>query len=166
MKRKKKRKPRKLRKRIERHLGVALDGVVCISHEITPPERVNLQRALDRWLAEDESHEVFGYSADGYFSDEDWLKELITDDLIQAPLERAEKESGPDESLDCVIRGTFLFRRAEEPIVLVIRPGRYSSDLPVLEVVAAGRETARDVLAGLREEAERDSVYKGRSIAI
>src|SRR5262245_46453238 len=99
---KRKRKPRKLREPIENHLGVDLDGIECVSHNIKPVQYVNLQRIVDRWAAESEPPaRVFGYSATGYFTAEDWLKYLVTDKLIQAPVQRAQMDSGPDESLDC-----------------------------------------------------------------
>src|SRR5258708_443643 len=123
----KKRKPRRLREPIERHLGIALDGVECISHEITPTQQVNLQRVIDRWVGEGESRaQVYGYSGEGYFRDDELVKHLITDELIQAPVERAEKESGPDESLDCVQRGLFLLRHKDVPVIVILRRGRYS----------------------------------------
>ncbi len=51
-------------------------------------------------------------------------------------------------------------------MVVAFRPPRFSSDLPVLEVVAASREAARETLATILEEARRASVYKGRTVTL
>ena len=50
--------------------------------------------------------------------------------------------------------------------MLVLRQGRYSSDLPVLDVIGASREVARDALQALLDEAQRASVYKGHTITV
>jgi hypothetical protein len=164
---KSKHKPRRLRQTFEAHLGVALDEAVCLSHEVKPTEYVNLQRAIDRWLAAaGPQAQVLGYGCDRYWSDEEWLQKLIADELVRAPVERTEMDSAPGKSLDCVTRGAFLLRRPGGPVALVLRPGRYSSDLPVLEAVAATRELARGTMTALRAESDSDSVYKGRSITV
>ena len=138
---------RKLRFPVERHLGVDLADAHTVAHEIKPVQRVNLQRVLDRWTAEASSGvQSFGFSSSGYFSDDGLVKYLITDELIQAPIERVQLDSAPGETLDCVLRGLFLFRRAAVPVVLAFRPPRITSDLPILEVVAPTRETARDAV--------------------
>lgn len=165
-KKKSKYKPRRLRAAFEAHLGIALDGAVCLTHEVKTPEYVNLQRAIDRWVLACPAVEILGYSSTGYFNNEDWLRELIVDHLIQAPLEREEKDSALGQTLDCVTRGAFLLRREVGPIVLVLRPGRYSSSLPILEVVAATRDAARATMSALVDEVKRDSVYKGHTIAL
>src|SRR5262249_38194541 len=110
---------------------------------------------------------AFGFSSTGYLSSDGLAKHLITDELIQAPVEREQIDSGPGESLDCVVQGMFLLRRGGVPIVAAIRPPRgYTSDLPVLEVLAATRETARESLSALLEEAQKGSVYKGRTLSL
>ena len=57
-------------------------------------------------------------------------------------------------------------RRHEAPVVVVLRPGRYSSDLPVSEVLAGTRESARGALTALLDEAQKGSVYKGHTITL
>ena len=67
---------------------------------------------------------------------------------------------------DCVLVGLFLLHRDGVPVVVVVRPGRYSSNLPVLEVVAGSREAARGTLAALLDEARNTSVYKGHTVLV
>jgi SpoVK/Ycf46/Vps4 family AAA+-type ATPase len=159
--------PRKLRKPIECHLGVDLAEAQSVTHEMKPVQRVNIQRVVDRWAAEaTPAVEAFGFATSGYFGDDGLARYLITDELIQAPVERAQLDSGPDETLDCVHRGLFLLHREKAPVVVAFRPPRFTSDLPVLEVIAPTREAARATLTAVLEEAQRGSVYKGRTISL
>jgi hypothetical protein len=48
----------------------------------------------------------------------------------------------------------------------VFRPGRFSSELPILEVIADTRHTARELLVALLDEARRESAYKGRTLTL
>ncbi|MCI0458018.1 MAG: AAA family ATPase [Gemmataceae bacterium] len=164
---KKKPKPRKLRALIERHLGIDLPEAQSVAHEIKPVQRVNLQQVIDRWAGQaNPPAQLFGYSSAGYFGDDGLAKYLITDELIQAPVERAQLDSGPGETLDCVFRGLFLLRREAGPVVVAFRPPRFSSELPVLEVIAPTREAARGTLTALLNEAQQSSVYKGRTLSL
>src|SRR5262245_15272054 len=157
--------PVKLSEPVERHLGVKLHDAHSVAHEVKPIERINLQRAIDRWASEP-SAVVYGYTSTGYMSDDGLVRYLMNDELIQAPVERVEMESGPDERLDCVLRGLYLVRRDGVPVVLGFRPARFSDSLPVLEVLAPTREAARDTLRASLAEASADNVYKGRTIAV
>ena len=158
---------RKLREPVERHLAINLADAQSVAHDIRPIERVNLQRVIDRWVDESAPPaRVFGYTATGYFGDDGLIKYLITDELIQAPVERAWVPSGPGETLDCTTRGLYLLHRDGRPVALAFRPARFISDLPVLEVVAATRAAARDTLAALLDQAQRDNVYKGRTLTL
>jgi hypothetical protein len=145
---------------------VSLSTAQAVAHEVRPIERVNLQRAIDRWASADPSAAVYGYSSTGYMSDDSLVRYLMTDELIQAPVERVELESGPDEHLDCVLRGLYLLRRPSGPVVLAFRQSRYLETLPVLEVLAPTREGARDALRALVVEVAADSVYKGRTLTL
>jgi SpoVK/Ycf46/Vps4 family AAA+-type ATPase len=157
----------KLRQPVERHLGIHLAQAQSVSHDMKPIQRVNIQRVLDRWTAESAvAVPVFGYTVTGYFSDGALAKYLITNELVQAPVERTQLDSGPGESLDCVLRGLFLFRRHGVPVVVAFRPPRFSSELPVLEVIAATREAARETLSAVLDEAQQNSVYKGQTISV
>jgi hypothetical protein len=163
----KKKKVFRLRKPVEDHLGCDLAKAQSVSHEIKPFERIDLQRTLDRWVAESGPEvKEFGYTAEGYFSDDGLVRYLVTDQLIRAPVERTQLDSGPGQRLDCVVRGLTLLSRAGKHSVVAFRPARFSHDLPILEVVAATREAARETLTALLEEARRESAYKGRTLTL
>jgi hypothetical protein len=158
---------RKLRQRIEHHLELDVADAHSVAHDIKPIERINLQKVIDSWASQSQpAAEVFGYSSTGYLADDGLVKYLITDELIQAPIERTRVDSGPGESLDCALRGLFLIRRDRTPLVVAFRPARYSTELPLLEVIAASREAARDALSALLEQAQKGSVYKGRALSL
>jgi ATP-dependent 26S proteasome regulatory subunit len=59
-----------------------------------------------------------------------------------------------------------LLRHDGQPIVVFVRPPHYSTDLPMLDVVAAGRETAAGAMSALLTEANRENVYRGRAITL
>jgi hypothetical protein len=156
-----------LRKPVERHLGIDLAEAQSVAHDIKLVERVNLQRIIDRWAAESKpAAQIYGYTTSGYFADDGLVRYLVNDELIQAPVEREQIECGPRESLDCVVRGLFLLHRGGVPLVVAFRPPRFSRELNVLEIIAGTREAARDGMAGLLEQAQRDSVYKGRTLVL
>jgi cell division protease FtsH len=161
--------PRKLRLPVQRHLGINLADAQAITHEIKPVQRVNLQRVLDQWVANGRPPvQACGFSSSGSLGlDDSVAKYLMSDELVQAPMEWAALECAPGQTLDCVVRGLFLLRRDDVPVAIAFRrPARFSNDLPVLEVIAAAREAARATLTALLDEAQRGSVYKGRILAV
>ena len=162
-------KPRriKLREPVEQHLCMRLTHSQSVSHEMKPIERVNVQRVIDKWTAASKPAAVVcGYTSSGYVIDDQLVKYLVTDELIQAPVERVQLECGPGEMLDCMLRGLCLLHRNSIPLLIGFRPARFTGDLPVMDVVAPTREAARDTLGALINEAATDSAYKGRTISI
>jgi ATPase family associated with various cellular activities (AAA) len=158
---------KKLKLPVQGHLGIGLEQAHSVSHEIRPIQRVNIQRVLDCWAAEAEPPvQAFGYALSGFFTDDGLVRYLITDEVIQAPVEREHLECGPTDVLDCVVRGLFLFRWESNPVVVVFRPPRFQRDLPILDVIAASRDIAKKTLLALLDEAQRESVYKGRTLSV
>lgn len=158
---------RHLRRPLERHLRINLTEAESLGHEVKPIQRVNIQRILDRWADEsDPPVQPIGFATIDYLGDDTLLKYLITDKLIQAPVERTQVDSAPDETFDCVNRGMYFFRRDKIPVVVAISPPRFPREFCLLEVIASTRETTRETLSALLEEARRDSVYQGRTISV
>jgi hypothetical protein len=164
---KKKRPLRHLREPIEKHLGTDIDSAHSVVHEVKTVHRINLQQVVDRWATSSSPPcETFGYSATGYLADDGLVKYLVNDELIQAPIERMQMESGPGEWLDCVLRGLYLLWHDKKPVIIGFRPARFHGELPVLEILAATRDQARATLTTLLDEAQRGNVYKGRTICL
>jgi hypothetical protein len=156
-----------LRKPVENHLGIDITKAQSVSHTVQPFERLDLQRVLDRWLAESRpTAEEFGYTSEHFFDDEGLVRGLVVDKLVRAPLERTQLECGPGKYLDCVVRGLFLLRRGDQKVVLSFRPARLTFEQPTLEVVAATREGARETVTAILEQSRRESAYKGRALTL
>lgn len=158
---------RKLRQPIERHLGIPLADAHTVSHEIKSIERINVQKIADRWADESApGAQLVGYSTKSFLGDDGLIGQLVTDQLIQAPFERIRIESGPGQSMDCTLRGLYLLHHDRTPIVIAFRPPRLTRDLPVLEIIAATRPAATGALTSLLEQAQRDNVYRGRTLSL
>jgi hypothetical protein len=158
---------RKLRQPVEQHLGGDFAGAQAVSHTIKPFERIDIQRVLDRWVGESTPAAVqYGFAHAANQFDDSLVRGLVTDQLIQAPVERAQLDSGPEQRLDCVERGLFLLCRGGRNVVVAFRPARMHFDLPVVEVLASTREVASEALAALLDEARRESAYKGRTLTL
>src|SRR5688572_10389726 len=95
-----------VRQLLVRHMGGPCDDAETVSHTIKPIERVNLQMALDRWLAADGRGRLVGYSRESFFGNTG-IAQLLQDDIAQAPVQRQQMASGPDAYLDCVMRGLY-----------------------------------------------------------
>lgn len=157
----------RLRKPLEQHLACDVAKAQSVKHEIKPFEQIDLQRTLDRWVAESGSSvREFGYTAEGFFSDDGLVRYRVTDQLIQAPVERSQLDNGPGQQLDCVVRGLFLLRRCGRNVVVAFRPGRFTSERPIVEVIADTRDAAKEILIALLDEARRESAYKGRTLTL
>src|SRR5262249_31950644 len=139
-----------------------------VVHELKPAERINVLRSIESW-AENQKPPVvpIGYSANqAVFIDDVFLKALMMNQLIQAPVEREPFESSPNEGFDGVSRGFYLLNRQESPIVVALRRPHFPSDLPHVEIVAPNRLIARTALNELLDEARRNNVYKGKVISL
>lgn len=158
---------RKLKAVVEHYLRIDLTDAQSLEHSVKPIQRVNLQRVLDRWTADARpAAELLGFSSTGYSTDDGFVKYLMRDELILAPIERTHLESGPGESLDCVSRGVYLFERKGLPVIVALIPPRFLTEESGLEVIAGTREVARETLTSLLTEAQKTSVYKGRTLSL
>jgi hypothetical protein len=159
---------RKLRALVEQHLGIEFALAQSVTHGLQPVEQVNVQRVVDRWAAAQQpAVEPIGFIAgEGFFGDDALVKALVVDRLIQAPVEREPLEVGVGQMFDGVARGLYLLQREGVPVVVAFRTVRSPFDLPQFEVIAPSREAARAALAAALEEARRDSVYRGKAIAV
>jgi hypothetical protein len=157
---------RRLRPRVERHLRIALPLAQSVTHNLQAIERVNVQSVIDRWAGESNPPvEPIGYSATGYVGHDRLVQYLNTNELIQGPVERAQFETGPQQTLDCVQRGLYFFRRQETPVVIAFRSDQFTR-AGVIEVIAATRAAAQVTLSTLLNEAQRESVYRGRTLSL
>ena len=166
-----------LRKRIVAHLGRDPAELPVVSRSISAWERVNLQVALDAYLAESgREHEFVGMS-----SQRGWhmgLAELAAAAKTQRTVIMGGPGAGPQEheavqvgerTIICVAAGLFLIRSGEERVVLAVRGANESRgperDIQ-LEVLAATREPAEQLLEEISRLMSVHNVYRGRVLEV
>jgi cell division protease FtsH len=152
-----------VREFLTRHMGGPCDAAETVTHTIRPIERVNLQMTLDRWLADDHDGQLIGYSRESVFGNTG-VAQLLLDEIAQAPVQRQQVASSPDEMLDCVLRGVYLLRFDGHPVVVLLSNPDMRFEPPVLELLAHDRKTAQEAMKRLLAETNGGSVYKGRTI--
>jgi hypothetical protein len=157
-----------VRNHLTRHMGGPCADAQTITHTIKPIERVNLQLALDGWASgAGRPARLLGYAGNFYSRSTGMSQLLAKDGLTVAPVERERFPRGPGgEELDCVTRGLYLLHHDGRPVALLLSASGLVYEQPVLELMARDRETARDALGRLLDEAQRHSVYKGRTITL
>jgi ATP-dependent 26S proteasome regulatory subunit len=84
-----------------------------------------------------------------------------------APVEREHCAVNASETLDCVIRGVFLLRFRDHPIVIMIHKGdALLRGRPGLELMAHDRRLAQVAFSQLLSEANNGSVFKGKCLSL
>ena len=149
-----------LRSIIGDHLGVPADQLPVVEESWAPYEHVNVQAALDRWLAEPaRSHELVGLTAyrhRGPFG----LSDLLNADPFDfhgvrpGNVTRVSLPSGPGgETRECLRAAVVLVTEGEERLALLVRGADPESGQEGvgLEVVATGERSAREAADRLRE---------------
>lgn len=157
-------KPKLIRDFIVKHMGDRCENAETVSHTIKPIERVNLQQALDRWLArEGRSGQLIGYSRESFFGNTA-IPQMLHEDIQQAPVQRQEVAVSPEETLDCVARGIYLLSFNKRPIVVLLSQPDSRFEVPLVELLAHERSLAQEAMKFLHEEIGKSLVYKGRVI--
>jgi hypothetical protein len=165
-----------VRARVEKHMGGNCLHTHIIGHPIRPVEQVGLQIVLDEWLERTgNKYGLFGYASSGYGLDQG-LSQLVQPkhafglmDRPQSigPVERQSIAVSGSEMLDCVVRGIYLLRFQEQPIVVMLRKGDHLlRTSPTLELMAHRRDQAQAAFSELLAEANRRSVFKGKCLSL
>ncbi|MFO0880524.1 MAG: AAA family ATPase [Gemmataceae bacterium] len=161
--------PRRLplvRQMIVRHMGDACETAETISHTIRPIERVNLQLALEQWLAQDPARgRLIGYSKETVFGGLA-LAQLLQEKVPQGPIQRQQVASSPDTTIDCVMRGIYLLHLDAQPIAILVNHPDTRFETPTLELMAHDQRTAQEAMKRLLDATNQQSVYKGRTILL
>ncbi len=161
-----------LRLRLREHFERDPAELPVVSRPLEAWDRPNLQVAIDAWLA-DRTFELVGVPfMEGYRAG---LAELVRGGAWSAELDLGGVEHvtvplGGEESITCVQAGMWLVRDGDEPIVVMLGSGGGigggMGDGLTLEAMAAERETAEAVLAGLRRLMAERNVYRGRVLEL
>ena len=151
---------------LRRHLGGTGSAASVVVRDLPPFEQVNLQVALDAWIAEPGREvQVFGVALPEQYGPVG-LQDLVHGEVmgpvrLSAP-DIVDLPSGPDRTSACWRTALLLVTDARGPYVVMVRgPQRHE---PGLEVQVAGLPTAaaQEVHRELVELRHRLNVYRGQ----
>jgi hypothetical protein len=151
-------------------LGEAGAAESVVTRELPPFEHVNLQTALDAWLAEPGRRvEVRGIAMPRHYGGIT-LQQLVSGDGLP-PLRLSapgvvDLPNGPDSTLACLRLALLVVTDALGRYVLMVQGP--SEDQPELTVEVAGLPVrqAQAVLAELERESRRLNVYRGQLVEV
>jgi hypothetical protein len=160
---------------VAEHLGVAADDLPVTEEDWPGYEHVNVQRALDAWLAgPGREHRLVGladYRHRGQFG----LGDLLAGDSFQrmhgtrpGTLTRVSRPSGPGGATEqCLRAALVLAGEGEDRLAALVRGPDHESDQNGVrvEVVATRDEYARAFTTALRDLALRHNVYRGQVVS-
>jgi hypothetical protein len=154
------------------HLGRPIDDLPVTEEGWPGYEHVNVQRALDAWLAgAAREHRLVGltdYRHRGQFG----LGDLLVGENFQGTrpgtLTRVARASGPGGATEeCLRVALVLVTEGEDRMAALFRGPDHESDMNGVrvEVVATRKEYARSFTAELRELALERNVYRGQVVS-
>ena len=159
---------------IEAHLGASTRGLPLVEERWPAYEHVNVQAALDVWLADDaRSCETIGmtnYRHRGPFG----LSDLLgpDNDMHHGPrpgnLSTVSLPSGPaGKTTECLRAAVFLVTQGEDRVALLYRGSDPESDMMgvTVEAVATRPGFAAEVTESLRALALEHNVYRGHVVS-
>ena len=154
---------------VREHLGA---GVPCdvVAETWAGYEMVNVQRALDAWLAEPgrthRLHGVHGYDEGARLAG--LLESRDPDQARLGTVQRTNRSCGPDgATLACVDRALYLVEDADGRYALFARSAAPQYGIPraSVEVVATDPDAGPRIVARLKELASRLNVFRGQVLS-
>lgn len=156
---------------IQAHLGAAGLERSIVTRELPPFEQVNVQVALDRWMAEPgRTVAVEGVMLPANFGPVELHQLLHGDHLpplrLSAP-DLIDLPSGPGQTIAC-LRSALLFATDDRgSYVLFVRgPQRHQQPLLTLEVAGLATSDAQALIVELDELRSRHNVYRGQLLEL
>ena len=155
------------------HLGRSTDGLPVIEESWPPFEHVNVQRAIDAWLARGRVHEIVGL-ADHRHRGEFGMADLFGSDLARfhgprpGNVTRVARASGPrGETIECLRAALLLIEDGEERLAMLFRGPDHEMDNQGtrIEVVATSEQAGRRLTADLRDLALELNVFRGHVVS-
>jgi ATPase family protein associated with various cellular activities (AAA) len=160
---------------ISEHLAVDPDDLPVVEETWPAYEHVNVQRAVDAWLAEPgRQHRIVGmtdFRHRGPFGLADLLGQSPVEQLHgtrPGNVSRSSRPSGPGgESIDCLRAAVILAGQGDDRLAVLYRGPDPDSDLRgvSVEVVASRPELAAELTATLRRLALELNVYRGQVVS-
>lgn len=161
-----------VREVLDRHLGEDTSALPVVAEGYPPYDHVNLQVALDAYLAEEgRSHELIGLAG----QQRRWssLADLVafahqagvtigSVDYVNLPI-------SPEDTLACVSFGVYLVQDRGNTLAALVRVGNEDSgpggDGVAVEVVCREREAARAMLGEIRRLMVERNVFRGQVVS-
>ena len=159
-----------LRALLDEHLGEDCSTVPVVSETFMPHDHVNVQVAVDAYLAERgrrfELHGATGQQRH-YASFSDLIQQSRWDIVGLGSVDYENLPVGPDETLACVKFGIYLIDDRGTKLVLLMRgtDERGGQMMGTLEVLGTDREAARSLLNEVRRLMIELNVFRGQVLA-
>jgi cell division protease FtsH len=160
--------PSPLRERFDAHLKTDASEVPVLSETFESYDHVNVQRALDRFLAKRRrKHDLVGVAGGRTMSLSDLIASKQLSGLRTGSVDRVNVASGPDTVEGCVQVGLYFVVDHGKPSILFVRGpdltcGRQDC---ILEIASTDEESGRAVLGEIREIIGSNNVFKGKVIS-
>jgi DNA polymerase III delta prime subunit len=160
--------PSPLRVRFDEHLGADASELPILSETFESYDQVNVQRAIDRYLApRGRTHDLVGVAEGRRMSLSDLVASKQRSGLQTGPVERVNLPSGPESVEACVQVGLYFITDHGKPSILFVRGpdltcGR--SDY-ILDVVSADAASGSALLGEIRDAIAQSNVFRGRVIS-
>lgn len=151
-------------RKLREHFGLEPLELPILSAKFEPYDHVNLQVALDTWLAAPGRRaEILGIPM-AFF-------EVNIADLLTAPrpgpVQYTQETLGEGELMTCISQGLMLLHENTMPLAALITQERRSiRDKVKLEVMAPSREDGERFLEEIRTNMRTHNVYRGRLISL
>lgn len=152
------------------HLGHPAEPPEVLAETWAGYEHVNVQAAVDAWLAEPgRGHELIGVHP-GYASPS--LSMImgvgVPLDLVSGPVSRVNRPIGPDgQTLACVQSALYLVTEPDGPVVLLLvgpDPG-HGRPATTVEIAADSPHRATQAARRLRELSSEHNVFRGQLLS-
>lgn len=160
--------PSPLRVRFDEHLGANTSELPILSETFESYDHVNVQRAIDRYLAaRGRTHDLVGVAEGRKMSLSDLVASKQRGGLQTGPVEHVNLPSGPEAVEACVQVGLYFITDHGKPSILFARGpdltcGR--SDY-ILDVVSADAESGSALLGEIRDAMTQRNVFARRVIS-
>jgi cell division protease FtsH len=155
---------------LDRHLGEDSSPLPVVAEGHAPYDHVNLQVALDAYLAEEgRTHELVGFTGQQrrYMTLADLVATAHHAGVAIGSIDFVNLPISPDETLACVAFGLYLIEDRGSKLAALVRAGSEETGRPdvVVEVLCADRETARGMLHEVRRLMVERNVFRGQMIS-
>ena len=155
---------------LDAHLGADCTTLPVVSESFAPYDHVNVQVAIDAYLAEDgRSFELHGATGQQrhYGSFSDMIQQSRWDVVGLGSVDFENLPIGPDEMLPCVKFGIYLIDDRGAKLVLLMRgvDERSGQAVGSLEILATEQASARALLDDVRRLMVELNVFRGQVLA-